>query len=131
MRCSLLVVVQLGYVVHHITQLDELQQRWRPSVATDAGLLLLVPSENLDSTDHVMPGACFAGQPAVWVKPAWIRSDYRSNRRSGSTAIALPLSCGNRGMSRRHGVVSANAPRFGCTSAVIRADEAAAAAAIL
>jgi hypothetical protein len=54
-------------------------------------VLLVVPSESLDCDDHVMPGACFASQSRVPVESVWIRSDHRSHRRGGTTAMALRL----------------------------------------
>ena len=79
-------------------------------MATDAGLLLLVPSENLDSTDHVMPGACFAGQPAVCVEPAWIRSDYRSKQAERQHCDRAPVAVVEIGHEPASRVVSAMLP---------------------
>ncbi len=54
-------------------------------------LLPVVPGESLDRDGHMMLSACFAGQPAVWAEPAYVRFDYRSRRRSATAEIALGL----------------------------------------
>ena len=63
-----------------------------------------------------MPGACFAGQPTIWVKLASIRSGSRPHRRSGSGATGargvveiVQLSSGPPFAESRQRAASANA----------------------
>jgi hypothetical protein len=65
-----------------------------------------VPSESLDSDNHVIPGACFAGQPGVSVEPASERPDYRSHRRSVTAEVAYRAQLWESSCDARSHVVS-------------------------
>jgi hypothetical protein len=74
-------------------------------------LSLVVPSGSVEGDDYVVPGASFAGQPTVSVKPAEIRRACCSHWQSGTTVMALRVQLWK--SSKRAAAPSRSLPRCG------------------